>query len=316
MEEEINKRIITRFIDFCNRECLLYAAQREMRDNRVRPIIPPSTIFLSLLMLVTFKQRSLLKLDQMMRMAEVKNFFKTEREMVVSDTTIARVLPTFHKEPLRGYLKVLYLKARKEGLCKVMVEGQRMRVAVVDGSQFGGFYGSAFQVVGEADLFVDVQPAENVGKELVASREVIDRFVHYILLDGLYVDKKTINQILSHGSCPVIRTEESSLKVIRDAEGLFRRHEMFDGVEHREGFDDERLCQYEVWACGGFYLEGVDHPVKVAHVKEKYPKRKKGAEEDFWVLCFDERLSGTQMRELAHIKTTESAEQLRSRIHA
>ncbi|MCD6507068.1 hypothetical protein J7M22_10650 [Candidatus Poribacteria bacterium] len=251
-------------------------------------------------------------------MAEVKNFFKTGRKMVVSDTTIARVLPTFHKEPLRGYLKVLYLKARKEGLYKVMVEGQRMRVAVVDGSQFGGFYGSAFQVVGDADLFVDVQPAENVGKELVASREVIDRvfqrygdgFVHYILLDGLYVDKKTINQILSHGSCPVIRTEESSLKVIRDAEGLFRKYEMFDDVEHREGFDDERLCQYEVWACG------VDHPVKVAHVKEKYPKRKKGAEEDFWVLCFDERLSGMQMRELAHIKTTESAKQLRSHIHA
>ena len=65
MEKEINKRIITRFIDFCNRECLLYAAQRDMRDSRVRPIIPPSTIFLSLLMLVTFKQRSLLKLDQM-----------------------------------------------------------------------------------------------------------------------------------------------------------------------------------------------------------------------------------------------------------
>ena len=302
MKEEINERIITRFIDFCNRECLLFAARSELKDGRCRPQIPTSTIFLSLLMLVTFKMRSLLKLDQLMRMPEVKNFFKSDRKMVVSDTTIARVLPTFHKEPLRGYMKVLYLKARKEGLCKVMVEGQQMRVAVVDGS--------AFQVVGEADLFLDVQPAENVGKELVASREVIDRvfdrygdgFVDYILLDGLYVDRRTINQILSHGSCPVIRREETTLKVIRDAEGLFKKYEMFQDVEHREGFDDDRLCQYEVWACGGFHMDGVDHPVKVAHVKENYPKRKKGAEEDFWVVSFDEKLSGMQMRELAHVR--------------
>ena len=147
MKKEINKRIITRFFDFCNRECLLFAARSELKDGRCRPIIPTSTIFLSLLMLVTFKQRSFLKLDQIMRIPEVRNFFKTKRKMVVSDSTIARVLPSFDKEPLRKYLKVVYLKARKEGLCKV--EGERMKVAVVDGSQFGGFYGSAYSAGGK-----------------------------------------------------------------------------------------------------------------------------------------------------------------------
>ena len=178
----INKRIITSLFDFCNRECLLSAARSELKGGRCRPIIPTSTIFLNLLMLVTFKQRPFLKLE-IMRMPEVRSFFKT-------DSTIARVLPSFDKEPLRKYLKTVYLKARKEGLCKV--EGERMKVAAV--------------------LFLDVQPAENVAKELVASRELIES-----LKDMEMAFKKTINQILSHGSYPVIR----------DAEGLFSKYEMF-----------------------------------------------------------------------------------------
>lgn len=75
-------------------------------------------------------------------------------------------------------------------------------------------------------------------------------------------------------------------------------------MEHEVGFDEARLCQYEVFASEGFSFKGVDKPMKVAYVKEEYLKgRKKGEEtEEFWVLTTDETLSAMAMRELAHLR--------------
>ncbi len=40
------------------------------------------------------------------------------------------------------------------------------------------------------------------------------------LLDGLYADKKTINQILFHNSQVLIKTKETRLTIIQDADSL------------------------------------------------------------------------------------------------
>ena len=40
--------------------------------------------------------------------------------------------------------------------------------------------------------------------------------------------------------------------------------------------------------------------MNVVHVKESYVKTKR--QEDFWVLCTDESLSGEQLRELGHLR--------------
>lgn len=121
-----------------------------------------------------------------------------------------------------------------------------------------------------------------------------------ILLDGLYTNKHIINQILSHKSHVLIKTRETRLFIIADADGLFRCYRKFPDVEYVCGFDSNRLCEYQVWSCDGFIFPGVGKTMKVAHVKERYIRD--GREEDFWALTTDESLTGVQMRELAHIR--------------
>jgi len=104
----------------------------------------------------------------------------------------------------------------------------------------------------------------------------------------------------------LIKTDEESLNIIKDAKGLFSHWYNYSryGLEHEVGFDDQRLCDYELWASEGFTFRGVEKPLKVAHVKEKYPKEVKPEKQnrDFWVICSDETLSGMQLRELAHLR--------------
>ena len=119
---------------------------------------------------------------------------------------------------------------------------------------------------------------------------------------GLYKDKKTINLILSKESHALIKTTETRLDIIKDANGLFTYWEKFPGVDYQKGLDIDRMCEYQVWSCGSFQLWGVKCNIKVAHVTEDYIKEEK--HEDFWVLSTDESLSGLQMREGGHVRWT------------
>jgi len=186
--------------------------------------------------------------------------------------------------------------------------GRKLKAACADGSMFGGFYGCVLQVLGEVNLLLDIEPTTGKGKELPTTRTLLQRafqeygpgFVDLFLLDGLYKDKKTINLILSNESHVLVKTTETRLNIIQDANGLFTHWEKFPGVEYQKGFDVDRLCEYQVWSCGSFQLWGVKSSIKVAHVTEDYIKKEK--HEDFWVLSTDESLSGLQMREGGHIR--------------
>jgi len=57
-----------------------------------------------------------------------------------------------------------------------------------------------------------------------------DRFVDLILFDGLYADKKTINLAVEQGSDVLIKTDEESLSIIKDAKGLFENWREIKGV--------------------------------------------------------------------------------------
>jgi len=305
------KNLINRFFTFANGSYTMYAAKSNMKDGRKSPRISPSVIFLSLILMALFKKRSLLKLDQFMRTDAAKRFLgrsKPKAPVAVSDTTIARSLSTYFLSPPRSYLKSLYTRASHNGKCKIDVCGRKLKAACVDGSMFGGFYGCVLQSLGEANLLLDMEPTTGKGKELPTTRTLLERvfhdygdgFVDLFLLDGLYKDKNTINLILSHKSHVLVKTEETRLSIIKDADGLFTHWGDHPGVEHIKGFDADRMCEYELWVCGSFHHSGVDKTMKVAHVKESYIKEDR--HEDFWVLCTDESLSGHQMRELGHIR--------------
>jgi len=263
-----------------------------------------SVIFLSLILMVILKKHSFLKLDQFMRTDAAKRFSGRDKRTAVSDTTISRSLSTYLLFPLRSYLKSIFIRASHWGKCVIDVCGRKLKVACVDGSQFGRFYGCVLQSVGEANLLVDIEPTTGKGKEIPTTRILLDRvfdeygdgFVDMFLLDGPRVrgDKKTINQVVSRKSHVLIKTTEASLSIIQDANGLFTHYEQFEGVEYTKGFDVDRLCEYEVWSCDSFRFPGVKRSMKVAHVKESYTKEER--HEDFWVLCTDESLTGPRVR--------------------
>jgi hypothetical protein len=80
----------------------------------------------------------------------------------------------------------------------------------------------------------------NKGKERPMARVVLDRavkrfgkgFVKSLLLDGLYVTKDWINRCVSHEIDVLIKTQEETLGVIQDAQGLFGRYaQSKDGIE-------------------------------------------------------------------------------------
>ena len=307
------KNLIDRFFTFANGSYTMFAAKSNMKDGRKKPQISPSVIFLSLILMVLFKKRSLLKLDQLMRTPAARRFLGRDKPVAVSDSTISRSLSTYFLSPLRRYLKSIYTRANGHGKCKIDVYGRKLKAACVDGSMFGGFYGCVLQSLGTANLLLDIERTTSKGKELPTTRKMLERVFHdygdgfvdlflldALYLDALYKDKKTINLILSHQSHVLIKTEETRLCIIQDADGLFTHWEDDPGIEHIEGLDVDRMCQYELWSCGGFHHSGVDKTMKVAHVKEDYIKEDR--HEDFWVLCTDESLSGLQMRELGHIR--------------
>lgn len=301
--------LFDRFLQFANTFYSMFTVKSKVKDDRKSPQIPPSVIFLNLLFLVLFKKRSFLQLDQFMRTKQSKRFIgRDDKKVAVSDSTIPRSLETYHLQPLRSYLKTIYTKARHSGKCKVNVYGKKFKIACVDGSLFGKFYGCVLQLLGKANLLLDIEVTTCKGKEIPTTRALLDRafreygegFVDIFLLDALYADKQTINLILSHKSHFLMKTEETTLRIIQDADSLFKCWKTHPYVNHISGFDSNRLCEYEMWYCDSFPFPGVSKLMNVAHIKENYVKTKR--QEDFWVLCTDESISGEQLRELGHLR--------------
>jgi len=308
------EKMIGEFMGFSEKEYSIKGEGKKLKDARERSRIGVYVVFLSILLLVILRKGSLLQIDQMMRSKRVRKMFGVRgKEVVVSDSTIERSLRGFEIEGLKGYLEYVNKKVKEEGLDKIGVCGEDMVVGIIDGSEFGRFWGSVFMVAGEVDLMMGIERYEKYGKELPASRKLLaclfDRhgrgFVDVVLMDGLYKDTKTINLCLSNGSIPVIKTDEERLVVIDDAKRLFLNYEEFkEDVEYIEGFDDERLCSYKVYCCGSLCFEGVDTPCKVAFVDEEYPKEEDPEKKfrSYYVIAFSDRFSALQMRELGHIK--------------
>lgn len=307
------EELIGEFMRNNEREYDLREKCKGIRDKRKEAKIGAYVIFLSIMLIVVLRKGSILQIDQLMRSKRVRKMFGVKgKEMVVSDSTIERSLSGFEIEPLRGYLEYVNEKVNR-GKIVTEVCGEEMIVGSIDGSQFGKFWGSVFMVAGEVDLMMGIERYEKRGKELAASRRLMSYlfgrfgrgFVDVVLMDGLYKDKRSINLCLSNGSIPLIKTDEERLLVIEQAKNLFSNYENFkEIVQYEEGFDDERLCSYKVYCCGGFEYEGVDTPCQVAYVQEEYPKEKdpKKRFRSYYVISFGSSFTPLQMRELGHLR--------------
>jgi len=287
---------------------------REIRDNRERPQIPLATVLGSVMDMVALGQKSLLEVDQDGRRPGAKAWHGSKRRMVVSDSTIERVLRAADLGEVREMLHKAVRSADAAGMLKTALpSGRLVRAGIVDSSEFGGFEGCVFAIAGVAAAPVDIKMHAK-GKELVASRLLLSEvrrtfgkgYVDVAISDGLYISKHHIRQCKEELLCDaLVKTTEESLTIIQDAKGLFSLPpEPHDGIERLEGVDVNRGVKYQITAARGFYWSGLPYELKVAKVEEEKIKPKPGEEkfETFWVITTDVEMSGLDMRELAHTR--------------
>lgn len=250
-----------------------------------------------------------MQIDQFLREREVRKFIGSKRKQVASDTALSSVIAMLVLNQLRDLNYLICGRAKQNGLLRLKNPlFADLRIGVIDGSCLGGiFWATCFEVLGDPPVMLDFEPMANRGKELPSATKLFNRlkkylgkkFVDLVLMDGLYVSQQHINQYVRANIDVLIKTNEATLNIIEDAEGVFNHWEDFkDGVCYEKGVDTERMVEYEIWSASGFNLEGVTSIFKVARVKERNLKR--GEETTFWVLTTRLNLSNQQMRELAH----------------
>lgn len=300
---------ISVFREFCNTKFGLREKANQLTDSRQKSQITTGQIYQGTFLGGIFRKKSFLQIDQFLREKEAREFIGSKRRQVASDSTLPRVLSGLFLNQLRDLNYLIYGRAKQEGLLRLKDPLlSDLRIGVIDGSCLGGiFWATCFELLGDPPIMLDFEPMANKGKELPAARKLFNRlkkrfgknFIDLVLLDGLYVSQHHINQCLRANTDVLIKTDETGLNIIEDAEGIFNQWEEFkDDVSYEKGVDEQRMVEYEIWSGGGFRLEGVTNTFKVARVKER--PLKTGAETIFWVLTTRLSLSNTQMRELAH----------------
>lgn len=287
---------------------------KELRDGRQRPQIAAGVIAQAGIEMVLRGQASLLQVDQAMRQAETLGYYGSEREMVVSDSTLARSLTGMPPAELRRMLIRMAGAGIKRGRVeRKLASGRVVRIGIIDGSQWGEDLGSVMLLVGQkADTVAGYQMSPGRGHELATSRRLRDEVfgalgsgcVDFLVGDGLYMTVEDLQWCVETGGCHgLVKTTEETLTVIEDAKGIFADLELFGkDIERHEGVDVERGVSYTIQAAKGFAWQGL--ALKVALVKETALKPEPGrpTATSFWVITTDGNLSGEDMREVAHLR--------------
>jgi hypothetical protein len=309
---------IADFTRFCTDKFDLRSKAQSLFEPRKRPEIPISQIFLLVVGALALRKQSFHQIDLFARNKGAKKWLGSRRPMVASDATLGRVLPQMNTTELRALVHDAYGLLRRKGHGKLeLPSGRKIRAAAVDGTCWGKRYASAVEMLGEAPVVLDFQPAPGQGHELATSEAVLRRVFYQfhdleggladiVLGDGAYITQNMLRLCRDElGTHLLVKTTElETLLVLKDAEVLFNAPgDLAAGIEHHRGIDVERRFSYEIWAASGFEHDGFDGPLKVARVRTEPLKGKEDAE-TFWIITTDTTLSGQDMRELAHRRWT------------
>jgi len=289
----------------------LFEKFQQVPDNRKRPAIPMSTILQGGMDMSLLGFSSMLELDQHNRTLPFKYLYGSEREMVFSDSTMARMLEQVPRKMMRDMLYHCYgIVERKDWNQTILPSGRSVKVGIVDGSGLGQLMTSVLVVSGAANWVVDFEVMEGRGHELNASRRLLARalsqlgqgFVSHLLYDGLMMVQDDFEYCLNTLGCHlVVKTREKGLNLITEAREIFSRED--PAIEVVKGTDLERNFEYEIKTTGGFKWNKLPFNFKVAQVEVKHlkPSAKKRSEDElFWVVTTDESLGAQDMRSLAH----------------
>ena len=111
-------------------------------DIRRRPRIRLQTILTSLFTMPFFGIRSLLSNDRQARTARYKKPFGSQRKMVASDSTFARVLRWLKPSETQAFLLGFLHRFEKYDLLRKRLssKGRLRRVGILDGTYMGGHW--------------------------------------------------------------------------------------------------------------------------------------------------------------------------------
>lgn len=302
----MDKIIIKQFKRYCKENFKIFDILKQITDKRKRPQIKTGAIAWAIVNMVSLGIKSLLELDQIGRLPQMRNYIGANRHLVCSDSTYDRVLKLTSAGSIRKAMWKIYQQLQLQNLDKANLEsGGTLRIAGCDASGFGKHLVSAISIFGKAAIPLDIEPYLRRGKELPSSYSLIKRVTRrlgkgwcdVLTGDGLYRAAKFFRLCKESGFDGLIKTGETRLEAIKGALGLYKTKDD-TSIERVSGFDISRLCDYAVEAAGGIYMSGLKHRLKVVHVKEYYPKLNRA--EDFFVITTKQDLTALEARELAH----------------
>jgi len=242
---------------FLDREAGLFHQLKQFTDIRKKPHIRLQDILASLLSMPFFGLTSLLSLDRTTRTRAFKRLFRCTRKMVVSDSTMARVIGWLREDQVQQFQRVFLPMFERHRVAKreLVPNGKARRIGIIDGSCMGSHYLSMLDLCGKTDYPVMLLPYDKLGKELPTSRLLLGQakltlgaqFPELLLLDGEYFTRNFFEEVASCKAHLLIKSKEPFRDVHQDAQRLFQAKDKFpDGILEEHGFDSARLCSWSL----------------------------------------------------------------------
>lgn len=178
----------------------------------------------------------------------------------------------------------------------------------------GGHYLVAALLAGKINYPLLVEPCEGRGHELKTTQQWLP-IIHQRLgrcapqlwlFDGLYFNQSTFKTVRDQQAHLLIKCgpgdDQAPLfrDVLQDAKALFTAlSSAVDPLEAEQGFDSQRWCS---WSMKKTSAEFAGYPLNVFFLVEDYPKRKKKAHVEAWIVTTDLSLDFLETREAAHLR--------------
>ncbi len=228
---------------FLTREAHLFDKATQFADIRKKPQIRLQDIIVSVLFMPFFGLTSLLGLDRTTRTGSFKRLFRSRRKMVVSDSTVARVLNWLDDAQLQQFQRSFLGTFEHHHLAKreLVPKGMARRIGIIDGSCMGTHYLSMLDLCGKTDYPVMFLPYDKQGKELPTSQRLLQlakttlgaQFPDLLLLDGAYFTRTVFTEVAACNAHLLIKSEQPFREVHRDAQLLFRSKNAFRAAHLR-----------------------------------------------------------------------------------
>jgi hypothetical protein len=289
-------------------------------DIRMHPRIRLRDILMCVFLMPVWGMTALLRLDFHLRTPKMLRLFHCPegKRVVVSDTTIARVMRWIDPQQSCDSLLAPCSALNAQGLLQspLMPKGHSRRVAAFDGSQMGDHYLVAALLCGKVNYPVLIQPCIGRGHELKATQQWLP-VVHkrlgpaapkLWLFDALYFNRSTFTTVRNLEAHLLIKYSPNEddvdtklfRDVLEDAKALFAvDSRAIDPIEQAHGFDWTRGCS---WSMKKTSAEFAGYSVNIFFLTEDYPKRKKNAHWETWIVTTDLSLQFEEAREAAHLR--------------